>query len=76
LKFNLAIPKKGIDLSCWRDDDPRTAGDGRSASISESAQKEPVRDEVRLLIDQKESIEMSAFFTFFASLILAVTKKN
>jgi hypothetical protein len=48
--------------------------DGGSTSISESAREEPTRDEVRLLIEWKESIEVSAFFTFFALLILAVTK--
>jgi hypothetical protein len=70
----LAIPKKGIDLNLLRDDDPRTTGDGGSTFILESAWEEPARDEVRLLVEWKESIEVSAFFTFFALLILAVTK--
>jgi hypothetical protein len=33
-----------------------------------------VTDEIRLLVERKESIEVSAFFTFFALLILVVTK--
>jgi hypothetical protein len=48
--------------------------DGGSTSISESTQEEPARDEVWLLVEWKESIEVSAFFTFFVLLILAVTK--
>jgi hypothetical protein len=49
-------------------------GDGGLVSISESAQEELTRDEVRLLIKRKESIEVSALFTFFALLILAPVK--
>jgi hypothetical protein len=49
-------------------------GDGGSTSISESAQEESARDKVQLLVERKESIEVSALFTFFALLILAVTK--